>query len=360
MKIGIDISQAVYKGTGVGRFVEGLIKAICTYDESNEWIFFFSSLRLNLKKELEQLIQQKGFKLLKFRFPNSLLSSLWNDLHVLNIDSFTGNLDLFITSDWVEPPSKSKKATVIHDLSVFRFPETVDKKILETQKKRLRWVEKESSIIFTDSESTRKDVLKFFPNIKSSVFTIYPGVDVNSSKKSVDIFNRLKIKKDFMLTVGKLEPRKNLKRLLEAFEKAKTSNIDLVIVGEYGWGEKITPNKNVKVLGYVDEETLSSLYKSCLFFIYPSLWEGFGYPVVEAMKHRAAVATSDTSSLKEIAEGYGLLFNPTDVDDIVQTIKLLSTNKKLRDELKRKSLKRATDFTWKKYYSEMINVLKEL
>ena len=358
MRIGIDISQIVYKGTGVGRFTEGLVEAICTNNREHEWVFFFSGLRKRLNKDIEKKILKKGFTLVKRKVPPSFLSLMWNTLHTFPIESMTGKLDWFITSDWTEPPANCKKATVIHDLTVFRYPETVDSKILKTQKKRLRWISKESSLVFADSETTKKDIRRYLPELKAPVQTVYPGVEVKRSTLTRDqLKKKFGIKNDFILSVGKLEPRKNLVNLLQAFEKVNLSRTELLIVGQQGWGAKLEPQKNVKMLGYVSDDELAGLYRECLFFIYPSLWEGFGYPVVEAMKYGAAVATSKTSSLGEIAEGVGLTFDPTDVNDIVQCLRLLSTNKKTRDELKRKSLKRGQDFSWKTYYSAMEKAL---
>lgn len=360
MKIGIDISQVVYKGTGVGRFLEGLIGTICKYDINHEWVFFFSSFRRKLERNIRENIKTREFKLFQLPLPLAFLSALWNDLHIVPVNRVLGRLDWFITSDWIEPPITCKKATVIHDLTIFKYPETVDPRILKTQRKRLQWVSKESSLIFTDSDATKHDVKTYFPQVLAPIIRIYPGVEVPSVDINLikTIRQKLNLKKDFILAVGKLEPRKNIPRLIEAFRKTNLPNTELVIVGGYGWGQRIRPQKKVKILGYVDDMTLHALYRMCLFFVYPSIWEGFGFPVVEAMKHGAPIATSNTSSLKEIVEGAGLLFNPQDVNDISHCIRLLATNKKLRNELKRKSLKRAEAFSWKTYYSGMIKNLE--
>ncbi len=359
MRIGIDISQIAYKGTGVGRFVHGLTEAICNYGKDHEWVFFYSGLRLKLDHKIHETIKKNGFKLVKASIPPTVLSFLWNTLHIKRIESFTGELDWFITSDWTEPPARAKKATVIHDLTVFRYPKTVDNKILRTQKSRLKRVAKESSIVFADSDATVQDIKEFLPKFQGKVRRIYPGVEVQpvSTRRSEELKKKLDIRKKFILTVGKLEPRKNLDALLEAFEKVSPAHVELLIAGQHGWGPKLQPQKNVRMLGFVSDEELSMLYQECLFFIYPSLWEGFGYPVVEAMKHGAAIAVSNTSSLEEIARGTGLTFDPKSVDDIAHCIKLLCENKNTRDDLKRKGLKRSQDFSWKSYYLEMEKVL---
>ncbi|OGK18004.1 hypothetical protein A3G67_04520 [Candidatus Roizmanbacteria bacterium RIFCSPLOWO2_12_FULL_40_12] len=360
MRIGLDISQVVYEGTGVGRFIEGLVNVICTQKTKHEWVFFFSGFRRKLGKEIRNKISSSGFKLAQLPFPPTLLSYLWNDLHIFPVTRLTGKLDWFISSDWTEPPASCRKATVIHDLSVFKYPETVDTKILKTQKKRLEWVSQESSVIFADSDATLKDAREYLPNTNSQIHRVYPGVTVQkvSPQQIKQMKQKLDLKKNFILTVGKLEPRKNIQRLIEAFEKLNLQNVELVIAGGYGWGKQVQPVKNTRILGFVDEPTLHALYQSCLFFTFPSIWEGFGYPVVEAMQHGTPVATSNTSSLKEIAQDAGLLFDPLNVGDISHCLRLLTTNQKLRAELKRKGLKRGGEFSWNSYYKEMISILE--
>lgn len=351
MRIGLDISQVVYKGTGVSRFTEGLIKAVCTFDKTNEWIFFFSSLRLSLDIRIEKLITDKGWKIIKMKIPPTALSIMWNDVHVLKIESLVGKLDWFISSDWTEPPTNCKKATVVHDLVYLRYPETVNRLITRVQRKRLNWINRESSLIFADSQTTKEDLIELLKIDAKRVVVNYPGIEIKEmGKKSAT-------KKPFILSVGKIEPRKNLNRLIEAFEKLNSRNFDLLIVGPEGWGEKIKAPHGIKFLGYVSDEELHDLYSSCLFFVYPSLWEGFGYPVLEAMSQGIPVATSDTSSLEEIGGNSVLFFDPMKVDEIKNAMQKLIADEKLRKELSRKGKERAQHFTWKKYYDVMIKAL---
>lgn len=351
MKVGIDISQVVYEGTGVARFTKGLCEAILQYNTSHDWTFFFSSFRQNIPNDLKKKINKRGYKLITSKLPPTILSFIWNTLHILPIEHFTGPLDWFITSDWTEPPAQAKKATIAHDLVYLHYPETLHKTILETQTKRFQWIKKESCIIFADSKSTQNDLIKLCNIDKNKVRVIYPGVEVKNE-------NTQKEKKSFILTVGKIEPRKNLKRLIEAFQSLNDKNIELWIAGPPGWSDINVKSKNIKFLGYVSDRELSELYRTCLFFVYPSLWEGFGYPVIEAMAHGAPVATSNVSSLKEIAEGSALLFDPNKTESIRAALKTLIENNNLRQELSAKGLKKSKLFTWKNYYNEMIKALQ--
>ena len=383
MRIGIDISQIVYKGTGVARFTDGLTNAILDFDRSNSWVFFFSSLRKNLDPEIEKKIFRKGHKLIKWKLPPTLLSLLFNDFHNFSklltclpagrlLTPFLTSLDWFITSDWTEPPLLVNKVTIVHDLVYLRYPETVDSKVLATQRKRLLLVKRESRVIFADSNATKQDLIDLLHIDPKKIHVNYPGVDVKKpNKEQIKLtLKKYNLNRPFVLTVGKLEPRKNLKRLIEAMKQLnnlpagrQAETIDLIIVGPKGWlsnSQQFTVNNqlsNIKFLGLVSDTELSSLYSSCLFFIYPSLWEGFGYPVVEAMKLGAAVATSDTSSLSEIAKGAALLFDPFNVKDMYKCIYTLIHSERLRSELAEKGQKKSKTYTWKTYYNRLIQLL---
>jgi len=280
------------------------------------------------------------------------------------VERLIGDVDWFITSDWTEPPSNTRKATVIHDLVFLQYPETVDPKILQTQKKRMRWVQNESDLIFCDSIATKHDVVKFLRLDEYKLETIYPGVTVMKPSEA-DVSRtllRYGLTRPFILTVGKIEPRKNIKRLVDAFLSLdpQRANMDLVIVGPSGWGgSEFTMDKRIKLLGFVKDEELFSLYASCLFFVYPSLYEGFGYPIVEAMKLGCPVVTSNVSSLREIGQDCAYLFDPTNTSDIRKALQTLFFDESLRRSLVGKGLEKSHSFTWKNCYSHVITLLEK-
>lgn len=370
MKIGIDISQIVYEGSGVARFTHGLTQAICKYDSDNTWVFFYSSLRRSLPQDVERLIIQSHHKTVHALLPPTLLSFLWNDAHMLSPEIVTGKLDWFITSDWTEPPMSAKKATIVHDLAFLRYPETVHKTILRTQKKRMKWVTQESNLIFTDSQSTREDAIHYLKVPDKNVVTNYPGIDDGSIVTKKHSSTRTVLNeygaRPFILTVGKREPRKNLDRLIQAFVGLGQDEVDLYIVGAYGWGMDVVDSgiqnmdgaHHVKFSGFVSDEKLQQLYTNSLAFIFPSIWEGFGYPVLEAMANGTPVATSNTSSLKEVAGNAAILFDPLNVSSITEALHKLISDDSLRNMLKEKGRKRAQEFTWKRYVDNLINELQ--
>jgi len=362
MRIGLDISQLVYSGTGVARYTEGLVRAILESDSPHQWVFLFSSLRRKLKPELIAKIKKRGIKLVSLKIPSTLLSLIWNNWHLGKVEWLTGPLDWFISSDWTEPPSaRARKATVIHDLVFLKYPETVAWKILKTQQQRLIHVVAESDLVFADSSSTGADIQALLSIPKAKIRVVYPGVEIEKPTvlRIENTLSKYHLEKQkFILTVGKLEPRKNLERLIGAYTKLKTK-FPLVVVGPRGWGNLNLDGQNVKTLGFVNDSELASLYTSCYFFVYPSLYEGFGYPLIEAATLGAATVVSNTSSLKELGSEMSLLFDPLEESAISAKMQELLDFPEKRAALIKLGKEKAREFKWSRALQQIIRALEE-
>jgi len=194
VRIGIDISQIAYGQTGVSNYLENLVRNLISVDKNNEYVLFFSSLRRNFQfgspSGVFNFKSNPNVSIKQFKLPPSLLDLLWNKLHVFPIENFIGPVDWFITSDWTEPPVKSaKKATIIYDLIVYKYPEETHSKtefnllrllispnIVKTQKRKHAWVKKESDVVFTISESSKKDIVEILGIDPSKIKIIYPSI----------------------------------------------------------------------------------------------------------------------------------------------------------------------------------------
>jgi len=161
----------------------------------------------------------------------------------------------------------------------------------------------------------------------------------------------------YILSVGTLEPRKNLNRLIEAFTLLNQKNLKLAIVGKFGWGEKTKPVAGVKLLGFVPDTDLAGLYSSAKAFVYPSLYEGFGLPVLEALSCGCPVVTSDVSSLPEVAGKAAVYVNPKSVENIGKGIKEAF---KQAGSLRLAGLTQAKKFSWEKTARETLKVYREV
>jgi len=176
MKIGIDISQLAYPETGVANYLGSLVQYLTKLDSENQYILFFSSLRKDLGFKIQDLGKRPNVTIKTFRFPPTLLDILWNKLHILPIESLIGDVDIFITSDWTEPPArKAKKITILYDLIIYKYPKETASKIVDVQKRKLQWVKKESQKILCISEATKKDAEEILGVDKNKLSVIYPG-----------------------------------------------------------------------------------------------------------------------------------------------------------------------------------------
>ncbi len=191
MKIAIDISQTVYP-QGVGRLTSRLVSHLIEKDKENTYVLFFATLRGELPAAMKELAKQSNVTLKKFPFPPTFLHILWNVLHIVPIELFIGKVDVFLSSDWTEPPTLfAKKVSIIHDLSVYLYPEEAHKKlgfslknfapvanIVAVQKKRLSWVAKECDQIIAVSEATKNDIINILHIPQDKITVIYEGVGI--------------------------------------------------------------------------------------------------------------------------------------------------------------------------------------
>jgi len=358
MKIGVDISQLAFPGSGSAVYTENLVKNLLK-DKRNEYVLFFSSLRQSAPKD---------FKSKNFKLPPLFWEQLWNRFHILPIEKLIGEVDVFHTSDWLEPPSRCPKVTTIHDLIIYKYPETFQPRgghdIVGNLKRKLAWVKKESALIISVSESTKQDIVEILKIPAKKIRVIHEACNSEFTEKSAEDTEKIKkkygIKGDYLLAVGTLEPRKNLKRVIEAFKILDIRNLELVIAGKFGWGDQSAISNQqsaIRLLGYVSDEDLPILYSGAQVFVYPSLYEGFGLPILEAMACGCPVVTSNVSSMPEIAGQAAVLVNPEKVEDIARGIQEALKN---REELIKKGKVRAQEFSWEKTARETLKAYQEV
>lgn len=368
MRVGIDISQIAYEGTGVATYTKSLVEGFLRVDKDNEFILFGSSLRNRriIENFVKDLPKPKFRKKFSF-FPPKILEFLWNGVHLFPIENFIGDIDVFHSSDWLEPPTRqAKRVTTIHDFAVFKYPEMFSPRgghnIVANQKRKLFFVQHYSDLVIAVSETTKQDAMEILKIPERKIRVIYeapnPIYFPRNEKKIQKVKEKFGVEGNYLLCVGTREPRKNLDRVMMAFIEISRvyPELSLVIAGKYGWGneDQISNIKDqkldqkVKILGFVEKEDLAGLYSGAMAFVYPSLYEGFGLPILEAMACGVPVVTSDVGSMKEIAAGAAVLIDPESTESLANGISKLLKNVKLREELKIKGLKRAGEFSWDK------------
>ncbi|MEI6326568.1 MAG: glycosyltransferase family 1 protein [Candidatus Roizmanbacteria bacterium] len=363
--IGVDISQIMYEGTGVSRFTRGLVGAILSSKSQHAYTFFFSGLNLHPEPGLIKAIHDAGHQYIRWYIPPRALGWLWNARPSRLIKYLIpGTFDVWLSSDWTQPPPSiaRNRITIVHDLVFKLFTETVDPLILNTQRQRLLRVMTECSVVITDSISTKSDVHQNYPEFAGAIETIYPGV-AQLPVSDISLPSPL-ISGEYFLAVGKLEPRKNLIRLMDAFDEWQKIDVarhmhNLVIVGPRGWGDvPHHQNSHIRILDQVSDASLAQLYRHALALVMPSLYEGFGYPLIEAMSCECPVIASSTSSLGElIADGSGIAIDPAQTSSIVDAMNKIFTDAAFRNQLITQGTKRAAQFTWSSYIEKLHAIL---
>lgn len=360
MKIAIDISQAIY-GTGVSVYTKNLVANLIKQHPEDEFILFGGSLRR--RQELIALAKRLKGTPKVYSFPPTLMDFIWNSLHLAPLETFTGPVDIVHTSDWTEPPSKFPKVTTVHDLIPFKYPQTTTDSIRNAHKKKLAWVIRESKKIIAVSESTKRDLISVLRVPEERIVVIPEGVEDRYTPQPLEIVEmakkHYKTGDEYIFTLSTLEPRKNQAALIKAYEIVRQSypHLRLLIGGRLRSDGALPETEGVITPGFIPDADLPALYSGCLAFVFPSLYEGFGLPPLQAMACGAAVAASDISSLPEVVGNAGILFDPLDVQSIAAGIIEAIQG---RADLRKKSLDQASKFTWSKTAEETYKVYKEV
>lgn len=356
MKIAIDISQIIYE-TGVSVYTKELVVNLVKLFPENEFVLYGGSLRRS--GEIKDFAASApGAKVITSRISPSLADILWNRFHLLNIEKLVGNVDVFHSSDWSEPPAKVVKVTTIHDLSFLYFPKQTDLKIISTHKRRLYWVKKESAAVIVPSVATKNDAIKIgisedkiivIPEAPSSIYKKQSSGRIEKMKR------KYRITGEYALSVG-TAPRKNLPRIINAFEKARVEAglSKLVVVGRT---ENRENTKNVMFLGHVEKEDLPILYSGASIFIYTSLYEGFGLPILESFACETPVLTSNVSSMPEVAGKAAVLVDPEITEEIAEGI--IKTLER-KSDLVKKGKKELAKYSWEIAAKKTMDVYKGL
>lgn len=355
MKIAIDISQVIY-GTGVSTYTKNLVENLLEIDTKNEYLLFGGSLRR--RKDLVSFAEgfKKSLQTKIFTIPPMVSDLIANGLHFPKIERLIGKIDVYHSSDWTQFPSNAFKVTTVHDLAPIFLPKFTSRKIIDVHKRRLRWVIREVDRVIVPSEATKMDIVKLGVN-PDKVKVIYEALDPSFSKRSPEeveeVKRKYKIYGNYVMGVG-VNPRKNTDRLIEAYSKAKSDELKLVLIGYPYSGLK--QDRGVSYLGHVPAFDLAALYSGAECLVYPSLYEGFGLPILEAFASGCPVVTSNISSMPEIAGDAAILVDPYDTSSIAEGIK-----KALRGKIgfSKLGLKRIQKFSWKDAAASTLEVYEQ-
>ncbi|MCL5795665.1 MAG: glycosyltransferase family 4 protein [Patescibacteria group bacterium] len=382
MKIAIDCSKAVNESAGIARYTWELADNLAENFPQDQFFYFFNFLSgkseklakikklIRARKNISYKIYPLPGQLKEKLFPGPIsLGNIWlkgNDIyHATEFLSFDRNLTI-------------PQILTVHDLTMIKFPAHRGEAISSRHGRMLARACQNASGIIAVSQSTKKDIIKYFKIPEKKVEVIYQGVDpkfqrISNRMKINSVLKKYQIDSPFILFVGTIEPRKNIVNLLLAFEKFKTnfiSNFKLVLIGRQGWNaeeikkthQNLACKDDVIFLDYLPDDHLNYFYNAAKVLCYPSLYEGFGFPVVEAMACKTPVITSRNSSLVEAGGQAAYYIDPKDVNSIATALKKVLTNDYLAKKMVELGLKQAKKFSWRvcaqqthQYYQKVLD-----
>jgi glycosyltransferase involved in cell wall biosynthesis len=370
IRVGINASKYFGINTGVGRYTSNLCNTISKGKDGNDYYFYLPGRSRTCWVNMDEVQpKEQGFFL-----QNNTMRILWEQIF-LPIKVKKDMLDLFHYTDHAMSLVQRRYPVVItvHDIAYIRFPDLLNKSRQVYKKYILNLSVKKADIIIADSYSTKRDIIEFFKVDKKKIKVIHLGVESRfhpiSNVEGYRIRNNLPSK--MVLNIGTLEPRKNVVALIKAFKKLQKKGYKdyvLVIAGERGWLYKrifeeiktSSMEQSIRLLGVVRDEEMPMLYNCAELFVYPSLYEGFGLPPLEAMACGVPIITSNTSSLPEVVGNAGIMVDPNDIESLSDEMCRVLKDNELKHRMSRDGLKRSKMFTWEKTVNKVLETYNEV
>ncbi|MCA9887846.1 MAG: glycosyltransferase family 4 protein [Anaerolineae bacterium] len=361
--ITIDYTPAYEQGAGIGRLIRELTHALAHVDSSTEYKLFVAGAN---KKPLPPL-PGPNFSFRSTRITPQWLARIWQRAHLpIPVEVFTGQHDLYHATDFVLPPTLPSTKTIltVHDLSFVKVPETASpslKRYLDEVAPRSL---KRADYIIADSIATKDDSADVYGIGPDKISVVYGAIQPDF--RHIDDAATVQFIRDkyglgsrpYLLAVGTVQPRKNYSRIIQALAilRSEGHDIQFVIAGGKGWlqdemyatMDATKMSDYVKLIGYADDADLPVLYSQAACVVFPTLYEGFGFPILEGMACGTPVVTSNVSSLPEVAADAAIIVDPYDVDAIADGIRRSLMDGALRDRLIEAGYQRASEFTWQK------------
>ncbi len=370
MRIGIDATSIPSQRGGVGFYIVNLISTLLEIDRENKYFIFMK------KGDLSEIKDKANDRFIEVNITSRLARLTWEQT-ILPTMINRYKIDVFHSPHYTVPfRAKVKKVVTFHDMTFFSHPEYHLKLKVQFFRRIIPRAAKMADQIISNSKNTKNEIIKFL-NVDGQKITVtHFAIDKNRYKPipkgqvKEQIKKKYDIKDEYILFVGTLEPRKNIASLVNNFFRLKENGLfpgKLVLAGGKGWGfseiQKIIKDhhfgKDVLLVGYVPEDDLPFLFNGATVFVYPSYYEGFGIPPLEAIACGTPTITSNISSIPEIMGEAAVLINPQRSDRLYQSLSSLVQNKAERERLRKAGLQRAEHFTWEKTARETLEVYQK-
>jgi glycosyltransferase involved in cell wall biosynthesis len=321
-----------------------------------------------------EIIRQFKYNQWPFRYvepPASLSSDILRQLWMQGGMPFQlGSDELLWSPTNIGPIAHQNQVITLHDIADQLHPEWFDAKFVQWRSLVLPPLLKRVKGIITVSEYSKQTIVEQFPYTRDKIEVIYNGVRTDHfysrPEEEIDVvLAKYKLQKPYVITVGSLDPRKNINGLIAAWNRLPErirKEMELIIVGggatKFAFQIEEETDDSIRFLGYVPDKDLPALYSAATIFVYPSLFEGFGLPVLEAMACRTPVITSNTTSLKELAKGYAMTINPAEPEAIATALTGLLNSKELQNELSEKGYLYVENFQWSRTADKTYDFLR--
>jgi len=377
MEIGIDITPLLSKKTGVGVYTEKLLEKLLHVAINHQFKLgaFAWGFSDSIIHELYEKYRSQNVSIRIYRGPASLLRWFWYRLNLPKVEAMYGFTDVYHSPNFIAPAAKKVPIIItVHDLAFVKFPAQFP--VPHNYRTYISASVKRSSKIIAVSVNTKRDLIDLFDLPEEKIEVIYQGLDAERFKplptSAVKNFlGHRGLPKKYFIFVGTLEPRKNLVTLLKAFCDIKKQNKEshkLLVVGEKGWHYRdifqmvasLDISREVIFLGYVPEEELPYLYNGADLLLYPSLYEGFGLPILEAMACGTPVITSNISSLPEVAGKAAILIDPIDEKGLKSAIESLISDKNAYLRCQELGFAQVKKFSWEQCAIKTLDVYQSV
>lgn len=375
-RIGIDVTAALTQGGGIGRYTRELVQALVIQETGANFRLFSARPPAALPVP-QPLPQADNVDFFPTRLSERWLYRFWYRLRLpLPVQWKTGKLDLFHSPDFVLPPVNGRIPTLltVHDLSFIHYPDTFPPALVNYLNQVVPWSVGRATHILADSRATKDDLLEFWRVSPEKVTVLYSGVNPDFKPATVEQETAVREKYNlgntpYLLGVGTIQPRKNYQMLIQAFQPvAARFPHNLYIAGGKGWlyDEMMAEisrqglDGRVRFIGFVADADLPMLYSGASLFLFPSIYEGFGLPLLEAMACGVPVVTSNVSSLPEVVGETAVQLSPFDKQVWTDAMLNLLLDPLEREKLTSDGFKRVTLFSWQRSANQLLKIYTDL